>query len=85
MNVIKEIEKAITESAQKLRDDAGYGGRMDDGGASHKLELLKYWLDGINYARNGTTVVYNTLIKNLEQEQDPEYKEWKRLNEKFKP
>ena len=82
-NLIRDIKQAVTESAKQAREDAGYGGRMDDGGASHKLELLKFWLDGIAFAGTGQTEVYKSLAKSLEQEKDPEYQTWKRLNEKF--
>lgn len=83
MRIIEEIEKAVKESARQAREDAGYGGRHDDGGASHKMQLLEYWLDGISYAGTGKTKVYASLLKTLEKEQDPEYAEFKRLKEKF--
>lgn len=83
IKLAKEIENVVVTSAGKVRDDAAYGGSHGDGGASRSIELLKYWLDGIEFAKTGKTTVYKSLAQKIEQEKDPEYQEWLRLNEKF--
>lgn len=81
--LLKFIKESVARSASAARDDAGYGGRMDDGGASNMEERLKYWLDGIKFASTGDTEVYSSIAKRLEKETDPEYEDYKRLKEKF--
>lgn len=81
--VINEIKKSVTESANKARDDAGCAGSWGDGGAHQMEEKLKWWLDGVQFAENGKTEVYKTTVKRLEEESDPEYQEFKRLQEKY--
>ena len=81
--IIREITKSVTTSAANVRMDAGYSGRMDDGGASQMEERLKYWLDGVNFSGTGVTSVYASILKRVEEESDPEYLEFKRLQEKF--
>jgi hypothetical protein len=83
IKLAKEIENVVVTSAGKARDDAAYGGSHGDGGASRSIELLKYWLDGIEFAQTGKTTVYKSLAQKIEQEKDPDYAEWLRLNEKF--
>lgn len=82
-DIINEIKKSVTASAENVRMDAGYGGRMDDGGAANMEERLRYWLDGIAFAETGKTFVYQSTLQCIEKESDPEYLEFKRLQEKF--
>lgn len=81
--IISEIKKSVTESARKARDDAGFSGSWGDGGAAQMEEKLKWWLDGIQFAESGETSVYASMVKRLEEEADPEFAEFKRLQEKF--
>lgn len=81
--IINEIKKSVTESASKARDDAGFSGSWGDGGAHQMEEKLKWWLDGIQFAESGETSVYGAMIKRIEEESDPEFVEFKRLQEKF--
>jgi hypothetical protein len=83
IRLLVAIKESVARSAAEARDDAGYGGRMDDGGASNMEERLKYWLDGIKFASTGNTEVYSSIAKRLDKETDPEYKDYKRLKEKF--
>lgn len=83
IELLKFIKESVASSAVKARDDAGYSGRMDDGGARHMEEKLRYWLDGIKFAATGDTEVYSSIAKRLEKETDPEYEDYKRLKEKF--
>lgn len=83
LKLTKHIQSVIRESAAAAREDAGYAGRWDDGGASAKLEHLKYWLDGIEYAKTGKTTVYKTISSDFARATDPDYEIWLRLKEKF--
>ena len=78
------VVKAVKISAQNARDDAGYGGRMDDGGASAMEQRLDAWLDGIAFAQTGRTKLYSNILEQARKENDPEYQEYLRLKEKFK-
>jgi len=77
---IEKVIAAVLAEARKVREDAGYGGRMDDGGAS-KLE------DQVNYYRYGMTRTlppdWGTFAEQVEREEDPEYAEYLRLQKKF--
>ena len=82
--LVKYIETTVLQSAKQTRDDAGYAGRYDDGGASIKENNLKYWLMGINgQIPDG----YSTMVRAYNRQQlidnDPEYREYLRLQEKF--
>lgn len=83
VKLTEHIKRVITEAAHQAREDAGYAGRWDDGGASEKMERLKYWLDGITYATTGITSVYKTIATDFKNSTDPEYLTWVRLQEKF--
>lgn len=83
VKLTKHIMDVVTKAAHQAREDAGYGGRHDDGGASQKLERLGCWLDGIKYAKTGKTEVYKTIVTDFERSIDPEYETWLRLQEKF--
>jgi hypothetical protein len=68
--------KQVLLAAKKTRDDAGYSGRHDDGGASRmEAEVLFY-----KYGRNGTIP---PEWKKYEVELDPEYEQYQRLKQKF--
>lgn len=83
VKLTQHIMDVVTKAAHQAREDAGYGGRHDDGGASQKLERLGCWLDGIKYAKTGKTEVYKTIVTDFERSIDPEYETWLRLQEKF--
>jgi hypothetical protein len=85
MNIceVNAIKAIVNKSAEDARNDAGYGGRHDDGGASHSLQLLEWWLDGISYAQTGTSKCYGHIIDRMKKEADVEYAEYQRLKMKF--
>lgn len=68
----------ITDVAKQRREDAGYDGRWDDGGASRLEEQVRFYCAG---GGNGPIPAewreYEKLI-------DPEYETYQRLKEKFK-
>lgn len=77
------IKAAVERGVEAAREDAGYGGRMDDGGASLMQSRLTHWLDGVMFARSGKTVVYDHIIANARKQDDPDYAEYIRLQKKF--
>lgn len=81
--IISEIKRSVLTSADNARMNAGYAGSWGDDGAANMEEKLKYWLDGIKFAETGKTSVYKSALKRIEEEADPEYIEFKRLQEKF--
>lgn len=83
VKLVNHIKDVVAKAAHRAREDAGYGGRHDDGGASRSLERLKFWLDGIEYTKTGKTVVYKTIATDFERATDPDYQTYLRLQEKF--
>lgn len=83
VELTNHIKDVVATAALQAREDAAYGGRHDDGGSGHKLERLKYWLDGIEYAKTGKTEVYKTILTDFERATDPDYQTYLRLQEKF--
>ena len=82
--LVKYIETTVLQSAKQTREDARYDGRYD-AGALIKENNLKYWLSGIN---GQIPDAYSTLVENYKRQQlidnDHEYREYLRLQEKFK-
>lgn len=82
-NEVKAIIAKVTSRAVDERKNAEYGGDRGDGGAHHTLDLLKHWVDGIEYASTSTTTVYASVVNKMRMEQDVEYAEYQRLKMKF--
>lgn len=74
----------VKRSAARARDDASFGGRHDDSGASGMESRLDAFLDGVNFATTGESKLYNHILIEHEKKLDPEYQEYLRLKEKFK-
>lgn len=71
-----KIIPLVLQAAKSARDDAGYGGRMDDGGA-HVLESqVKFFQYGLSCSLPPEWDQYKKLL-------DPEYTEYLRLKRKF--
>lgn len=81
--VKSEIIKRVKKSAEKRRYDAGMAGSHGDNGARRSEERLEYWVDGIFFAQTGKTEKYKDLVKQIENENDPEYQKYLELKEKF--
>jgi hypothetical protein len=73
---IDEIIKLVLKSAVKAREDAGYGGRHDDGGARHIEEQVKFF----NY---GLARQMPPEWQDFANQFDSEYSEYQRLKKKF--
>ena len=83
VKLTNHIKDVVEKAAHQAREDAAYGGSHSDGGAGQKLERLKYWLDGIEYAKTGKTTVYKSVLTDFERATDPDYQTYLRLQEKF--
>lgn len=81
--LIEEITRRVRASAHAARENAGYAGAWDDGGASRMLERLDAWLDGIQFARSGVTNTYRDLAARISRDGDPEYTRYLELKKKF--
>lgn len=75
---IKNLVDLVLKQAAKVRDDAGYSGRMDDGGARVMEEQVRYYLYGLD------GVVPVEWEREHGQKLDPEFAEYQRLHAKFK-
>ena len=73
---IKKIMDLILKDADKKAEDAGYSGRMDDGGASRLRDQVKFYQLGMN------DQIPNDWKKYV-KETDPEFSEYIRLKNKF--
>lgn len=81
--LMTEIKKAVTESFEQRRANAGWSGSHGDNGAAKAERELNFWLDGIEFARTGETQVYQEIVQQLKNDRDPEYHEYQRLKKKF--
>jgi hypothetical protein len=81
--LVKYVRSVVTKKAHELRENAAFGGEHGDGGA-HLLESkLAHWIDGIEFAKTGKTLVFGYLIEQFDRERDPEYAEYLRLKNIF--
>ena len=78
--MIEDIIKLVLIDAEKRRNDAGYAGRMDDGGASALKEQVEYYLAGMN---GEIPENWQKYVKEIKILSDPEYRDYLRLKEKF--
>lgn len=76
INNVDAIIKLVLAAAKKAREDAGYGGRHDDGGEGRMKDQVKFY----NYGREG---IIPPEWKEHEIKLDPEYAEYQRLQQKF--
>jgi hypothetical protein len=82
-DLVAEIDARVRTGAEKRRVDAGMSGSHGDGGASESIRKLEGWLDGIEFASTGNTVIYADLVQTINNDADPEYHEYQRLKQKF--
>lgn len=79
-NLLVQIASKVRMEAHNNKEDAGYGGRMDDGGSSAMLSSLKMYQDGFNQI---VPEGWEKYIKEIEQNKDPEYQEYLELQRKL--
>jgi hypothetical protein len=96
---LNEIKVKISKVANSKREDAGYGGRHDDGGASSLEDSLSMFLNGVKSATDAyldkyIVIQYKVLSDDTEYEvpsqwekyfleDDKEYQDYLRLKNKF--
>lgn len=73
---IEKIIELVLKDADQRAEDAGFGGRMDDGGASRLRDQVAFYKAGMN------NILPNEWLK-YEEKLDPEYSEYIRLKNKF--
>lgn len=76
-----QIISWVKKEAQNRRNNPGYAGRWDDGGAGALERELEAYQAGLA----GTVPPSWTFITTRLQKQDPEYQEYVRLANKFGP
>lgn len=79
--LLAKITAKISSDAKSAKDDAAWGGRMDDGGSRSMLSSLKKYTDGY-YKRIPDS--WGDYVKQIKKEDDPEYQDFLRLKKKFK-
>lgn len=83
METIIDIEKVIDlvlKDAHNKEEDAGFGGRHDDGGASVMRSQVEFYRAGLN---NSIPKEWNKYVKEYMTMTDPEFSEYIRLKQKF--
>jgi len=75
---IERLMSIILNVAHGKREDAGYSGRWDDGGAGHLEDQVKFYRYGQQGVMPPEWAEYEKLM-------DPEYQEFIRLQKKFAP
>lgn len=79
---VHRVVKFMRAKAQLYRDNAGYSGAMHDGGAARLEEAIEAFLHG--YFRKSWPQKWFKDIEEMSKNDDPEYKEYLRLKDKFK-
>jgi len=77
---INAVTEKVRARADSKRLDAGFGGQSHDGGASAMIREVQMFEDGMNGIVPQTWIEYAKEIRN---EADPEWEEFKRLRNKF--
>jgi uncharacterized protein YihD (DUF1040 family) len=78
---VEKLFPIVEAHARQLRDDAGYSGAMNDGGAGIVLAQLKFY----KYGRDRVIPPeWSQYAKDYARSVDPDYSEYLRLKEKFK-
>ena len=73
---IEKIIQIILADANRRREDAGYSGRYDDGGADITEAEVKFYRYGLENKFPHEWEKYKLVL-------DPEYQEYQRLARKF--
>jgi hypothetical protein len=77
---LEAVMSLVVQEANRLEENAGFGGEYHDGGAG----VLR---DGVNMYRLGMArrlpAGWVPFVKQMRDEQDPEFEEYQRLKAKF--
>lgn len=74
------IAEKAKQDAERMKNDAGFGGRMDDGGAKRLTEIVDAWVSGLNSKVPEELQRYQEIVQ---READPDWDEYQRLKRKF--
>jgi hypothetical protein len=86
---VEYIIEAISEievHAAERKNNAGWAGAMNDGGASvllEKLEIFETMWDGKTLPESRVPKFIKPVLIKVEQSYDPEYQKYLKLKEKF--
>jgi hypothetical protein len=79
-DLINTIKRLVLKEAENKRNDAGYGGRWDDGGAGAMEAQVRFY----EYGQKGIIPPeWEKLAKQVKNEGDPEWQEYQRLRKHF--
>lgn len=73
---IKKLTEIILKNAKRCEEDAGFGGRMDDGGAQRLRDQVKFFMYGYE-------MITPPEWKSYQVQLDPEYEKYLELKKKF--
>lgn len=77
---IDKIIELVLKDAHNKAEDAGFGGRHDDGGASVMKSQVEFYLAGVN---RQIPKEWNKYVQQYKTMTDPEFSEYVRLKQKF--
>lgn len=77
---IEKLIELVLKDAHNKSEDAGFGGRMDDGGASVMRSQVEFYRAGLNKT---IPTEWDKYVKKYLEIYDPEYSEYLRLKQKF--
>jgi len=77
---IAKLATAVQAEANTKRENAGYSGSWNDGGAGALESVLNSWLVGL---KREIPEMFREIAEEMVKQQDPEYQDWLRLNAKF--
>lgn len=80
-NVNDQFIQFLRNKVQSNREDAGFNGRHDDGGARVLEDQIEVYKAGL---KNIMPLVWQPYIVEFVKSTDPEYAEFKRLKAKFR-
>lgn len=78
-DMVTELVKQKMKEAEKKRLSAAYGGSWGDGGCSRTLDALRLFAYGWNHE---VPPEWESIIKQKENERDPEYEKFLELKKK---
>ena len=81
--ILRLIHDSVVDSAAERSLNAGYSGSWSDGGAGDSVREFKAFLQGVQFAETGKAGRYQELVDQFHRAQDPEYKKYLELKEKF--
>lgn len=74
------VRAHVLAQATSAREDAGYSGRWDDGGANRLESMVEAWWCGL---QGRIPPEFEKHLKQVTKEADPEWQEYQRLQTKF--